>query len=277
MKESAESLETENIEINLLLEAIYQKYHFDFREYAEASIRRRIKYVAEQHNYQSISSLTHDVLYKKEKFAILLKAFSINVSEMFRDPFVFKTIRTKVIPYLKTFPFIRIWIAGCSTGEELYSMAILLKEEGVYDKTQLYATDINPLVIDKAREGIFELNKLKTFTKNYHGSGGKEAFSDYFTADSSFVKFSDELKKNVMFSVHNLTVDRDFNEMHLIMCRNVMIYFSKPLQQKVYHLFNNCLHSNGFLCIGTKENLKFSEIDHLYNEIEHATRIYKHC
>ena len=205
----------------------------------------------------------------------VLKDFSINVSDMFRDPEVFKTFREKVVPYLNTFPFIRLWVAGCSSGEEVYSLAIILKEEGVYNKCQIYATDMNPLILDVAKEGIYPIDRVAKFTENYQRAGGKESFSDYYNSKFESIIMSKSLKKNIVFSVHNLTVDKVFNEMHFISCRNVMIYFTEELQENVLQLFLDSLYHGGFLCIGTKESLQFTDIHSHFEEVEAHRRIYK--
>ncbi|CUU48198.1 CheR family methyltransferase [Clostridium beijerinckii] len=253
-----EQIENEDIEISLLLKGIYLKYGYDFREYSSAHIKRRIIKRLGETGLNNISEMQHKILNDREFFKTLLSDFSINVTEMFRDPVFYKAFREKVIPILRTYPFIRIWHAGCSTGEEAYSMAILLQEEGLYERVQIYATDFNSKVLRKAESGIFKIENVKEYTYNNQKAGGTASFSDYYTAKYDSVIFESSLRKKITFAEHNLVTDGVFGEMHVIICRNVMIYFNKELQSKVIKLFHDSLGNGCFLCLGLKENIRFS-------------------
>ncbi len=267
--------ELEDIEIQLLLEAIYRYYGFDFRNYALASLKRRIWNTVKIEGLTTISGLQEQVLHNPECLERLLLNLSINVTAMFRDPSFFLTIRTKVIPILKTYPFIRIWHAGCSTGEEVYSMAILLKEEGLYHRSRLYATDINEGVLRKAKSGIFPLAMMKEYTHNYIQAGGKKSFSEYYTAAYGNAIFSSDLKENIIFSLHNLATDNSFNEFHVIFCRNVFIYFNKSLQKRVHQLFYESLIRFGILGLGRQESIRFTPHEHDYEQLINTEKIYR--
>lgn len=250
----------QSIEIKLLLEAIYLKYGYDFRDYSKAHLKRRILTRMSRSNFSTISEMQHKILNNEEFFHTLLVDLSLNVTEMFRDPQFFLTIRQEIIPILKTYPFIKIWHAGCATGEEVYSMAILLKEEGLLDRCTIYATDFNQIALNKASEGIYSVDRLKLYTDNYYKTDGKASFSDYFTVKYDAAILDKTLKKNIVFSDHNLVTDGIFGEMNMIVCRNVLIYFNRELQNKVFSLFSNSLVPGGILCLGTKESLLFSTI-----------------
>ncbi|MBU8907999.1 CheR family methyltransferase [Desertibacillus haloalkaliphilus] len=265
----------EKIEIELLLEGIYRHYGFDFRNYAYSSIKRRIHHRLQAEKLSSISELQGAVLHNYALMERLLDDFSINVTEMFRDPGFFKSFRLNVVPILKKYPFIRIWHAGCSSGEEVYSMAILLYEEGLFEKTIIYTTDINEKILAKAKKGEFPLHLMKKYTQNYHQAGGKTAFSEYYTATSERVVFHPFLKKNIVFAHHNLATDHSFNEFHVIICRNVMIYFNQTLQNRVFHLFHDSLSSSGFLGLGNKETLQYTNYADKYEEIDGDEKIYR--
>ena len=269
------STEIENIEVELLLEAIYQKYGYDFRQYSRASIKRRIMHRLSIAKYTSLSEMLGKVLYDVKFFETLLLDLSVNVTEMFRDPEFFKTLRNEVIPILKTYPYLKIWHAGCATGEEVYSFAILLKEEGLYNKSQIYATDFNELILYKAKQGIIPLDQIKQYTHNYQRAGGKESFANYYTAKYDSVLIDQSLKKNIVFSDHNLATDGVFGEMNLIMCRNTLIYFQKELQNRVIGLFKDSLCHLGFLCLGTKESLMFSEHEKCFDPVSKKTKIFR--
>ena len=270
-----DNVDTQNIELKLLLQAIHLRYGYDFRNYAKASIRRRVEHRLVQDRFPNISAMQHKLLYDEVFFSQLLRDFSINVTEMFRDPKFYSAIRNSVIPELKKHPFLKIWHAGCSTGEEVYSMAILLKEEGLYDKTQIYATDMNEVVLKKAKDGIYDISRLKQYTANYQKAGGLESFSDYYVAHNEHVIMDKSLKKNILFSEHNLATDGVFGEMNLIMCRNVLIYFNRELQNRVFKLFYDSLTSEGFLAIGSKESLRFSENADNFKDIDKHEKIYQ--
>ena len=274
-KEDILCQENENIEVRLLLEAIYRKYGYDFRDYGRAHIKRRVKHRLSLSDFNSISDITHRVLYDQSFFESLLLDFSINVSEMFRDPPVYLAIKRKVIPLLKTYPFVKIWNAGCATGEEVYSIAIILKEEGLYKKCQIYATDFNQIVIQKAKEGIYPVDHVRKYTRNYQSAGGTGSFSDYYTANYGRVIMDKALKENIVFADHNLVTDGAFGEMQLIICRNVLIYFKQKLQNQVVSLFTKSLAPGGFLCLGSKEDLRFSDCYSDYTITAEKEKIYR--
>jgi chemotaxis protein methyltransferase CheR len=267
--------ELEQIEIELLLEGIYQQYGFDFRSYAYSSIRRRLWKRIEAEGLSTISSLQEQVLHQPQMMEKLLLDLSINVTSMFRDPGFYRVFREQVVPTLRTYPFIRIWHAGCATGEEVYSMAILLEEEGLYERSRIYATDINEVVLQKAKTGIFPLDRMQEYTENYIAAGGKRAFSDYYTAKYGGALFSPSLTKNVVFSQHNLVTDRSFSEFNVILCRNVLIYFDKTLQARVVTLFYESLAMFGILALGSKESLRFSPQEDCYEQINGPEKIYR--
>lgn len=269
------NVENENIEIQLLIEAIYLKYGYDFRDYARASIKRRILHRLAVSGLKNISEMQHKLLNDTLFLETLLLDLSINVTEMFRDPSFYMALRKEVIPFLKTYPFIKIWHAGCSTGEEVYSMSILLREEDLYKRTQIYATDFNDVVLKKAKDGIFPIDRIKAYTLNYQKAGGSESFSDYYTADNESIIMDKSFKKNIVFAKHNLVTDSIFGEMNLIMCRNVLIYFNKDLQNRVIKLFRDSLCHNGYLCLGSKESVRFSEFKDDFDDFVRDERIYK--
>jgi chemotaxis protein methyltransferase CheR len=267
--------ELERLEIELLLEGIFRQYGFDFRSYAYASIRRRLWRRIEAEGLKTISGLQDRVLHEPAMMEQLLLDLSINVTAMFRDPTFYVAIRQKVVPLLRTYPFIRIWHAGCSTGEEVYSMAILLEEEGLYDRARIYATDINEVVVHRARAGIFPLERMQEYTENYIRAGGTRSFSEYYTAKYDGALFSPSLQRNVVFSQHNLVTDRSFAEFNMILCRNVLIYFDRKLQARVHGLFHESLVHLGILCLGSKESLRLSDFETAYEELSGAERIYR--
>ncbi|WP_435877196.1 CheR family methyltransferase [Sporosarcina highlanderae] len=264
--------ELEQLEIQLFLQGIYEWYGYDFRDYAYNSIRRRIWHRVYEERLNSILGLMEKTLRDSECLKRLLLDFSINVTEMFRDPSFFLAIREKIIPHLRTYPSLRIWHAGCATGEEVYSMAILLQEEGLYDKAKIYATDINEKALGIARRGQYPLEVMKKYTNNYLKAGGAHAFSEYYSVSGNVAKFDSSLSKNIIFAEHNLVTDQSFNEFHLILCRNVMIYFNKTLKEKVYQLFHESLTPFGFLCLGDKESIMSKEY---YQAISSAQKIYQ--
>jgi chemotaxis protein methyltransferase CheR len=268
-------IDTSEHEITSLLEAIYRKYGYDFRQYSEAHIRRRIMSRMAMAGLENISQMQFKVLNDELFASVLLQDLSITVTEMFRDKGFYKSLRENVLPVLKTYPFIKIWHAGCATGEEAYSMAILLKEEGLYDRTTIYATDFNQQALNKAKDGIFSANLIKEYTSNYQLSGGKESFSNYYTSNYDNVIMNKSLKKNIVWANHNLVTDAVFAEVHLVLCRNVLIYFDKELQNKVQKLFYNSLINGGILCLGSKEGLRFTELYEKYTELDARQRIFK--
>jgi chemotaxis protein methyltransferase CheR len=271
----SEAVDLEKIELDCLLEALYRRYGFDFREYAPASLRRRVNRRVKLEELASISALQEQVLRDPDVMQRLLLDLSINVTAMFRDPSFHLAFREKVVPLLRTYPFARIWVAGCSTGEEVYSLAILLEEESLYDRSRIYATDINEDVLERARLGVFPLAKMQDYTRNYINAGGKRSFSDYYTSAYDGAAFDRSLMRNVVFAQHNLATDRSFNEFQVIVCRNVMIYFERSLQQRVFELFHESLARLGVLALGHKESLRTSAHADRYEELDVAERLYR--
>jgi len=262
-------------EVELLLEALYHHYGYDFRRYSKAHILRRLSNRMGLSRLNSYSELRKMVLGDRAFAAQVLQDLSITVTEMFRDPGFFLSLRKKVIPLLKTYSFIKVWNAGCSTGEEAYSMAILLKEEGLYDKATIYATDYNQVALDQARAGIYSTENIKEYTSNYQKSGGKNSFSEYYMASYQRVIMDHHLKKNIVWANHNLVTDNVFAEVHLILCRNVLIYFQKDLQEHVYRLFYESLVNGGILCLGSRESLRLSGYHEKFTTVDAENRIYK--
>lgn len=271
----ADDAEREVIEIDLLLEGVYRRYGFDFRQYARASLRRRLHRRMSLEGLTTLSSLQERLLYDSDCMERLLLDLSINVTAMFRDPTFYRSFRTKVVPLLRTYPFIRVWSAGCSTGEETYSLAIALREEGLYDRTRIYATDINEAVLHQARSALFPLDKMQEYTENYMAGGGTQAFSEYYTAGYQGAQFDRRLADNIVFARHNLATDRSFNEFQVIVCRNVMIYFDTPLQNRVHDLFYESLLRLGVLALGPKESLAFTPHADAYETIEAHEKLYR--
>lgn len=266
----------DNIEIKVFLEAIFLKYGYDFRNYSMASIKRRLSHRLSASNIENVSALQHKVLHDSIFFETLLQDFSVDVTEMFRDPEFYLALRNDVVPLLKTYPFIKIWHAGCATGEEVYSMAILLKEEGLLERTIIYATDINEKIILKAREGVYPASVFIKYNENYLQTGGKNSLMSYFSNhDENTLKIDSSFKRNIVFSQHNLVSDGVFGEMNMILCRNVLIYFDKSLQDRAISLFNNSLVRGGLLCLGSKEDLLFSNHAESFNEIVPNKKIYQ--
>jgi len=274
-QQAAQRDDVDEIELALLLEGIYRRYGFDFREYAPASLRRRVLRRVHAEGVTTVSALQDKLLRDPACMERLLLDLSINVTAMFRDPTFYVRFREKVVPLLRTYPFTRIWVAGCSTGEEVYSLAILLLEEGVYDRTRIYATDINESVLDRARAGVFPLDKMREYTQNYIKSGGERAFSEYYLAKYDGAQFQRSLVENVVFAQHNLVSDRSFNEFNVIVCRNVMIYFDRALQDRVHRLFYESLITFGVLALGAKESIKFSPFESCYEDLDVTERLYK--
>jgi len=267
--------EFEEIEMGLLLDGIAKVYGYDFREYAEASLRRRMIQWLGTSGFDTFGLALPHVLRNPACFEGLLRGITVNVSAMFRDPFVFRTIREQVTPYLKTYPFVKIWHAGCASGESAYSMAILLEEEGLKGRFRIYATDIDQEVLSKAQKGIFPLKEMRQFTHNYQKSGGRSTFSDYYTARYDHAMLTPSIKESIVFASHNLAGDNEFGEMQMVLCRNVLIYFKDCLKDRALNLFHSCLSDGGFLCLGTKETLDGRSISPYYQEIAPQTRIYR--
>ena len=265
----------QDIELYLLLQAVHLKYGYDFRNYSKAHLKRRINQRLKLSGLQTISEMQSKILWNKDFYHLFLQDLSINVTEMFRDPWFYSAFREKVIPNLKTYAHVKIWHAGCATGEEVYSLAIILKEEGLLSRTRIYATDFNKNVLETARQGIYSKDNIELYSKNYTNAGGKGSLSDYYTSKYGSVLFDKSLSKNIVFADHNLVTDGVFAEVHLIFCRNVLIYFDKQLQNKVLVLFTESLTKRGYLCLGTKESLKFSDYEDNFSEVDKDMKIYK--
>lgn len=272
---SEECPEGERIEINLLLEGIFRLYGFDFRNYMFPSIRRRIWYRVRAEQLKTISALQDKVLHDASAMERLFNDFSIGVTEMFREPGFFGAFREKIVPVLRDYPVIRIWHAGCSTGEEAYSTAIVMFEEGLHKKTTIYATDINENFLMTARRGTFPLKKMQCYTKNYLASGGTKAFSEYYSTDNDYATFHKFLIENVVFAQHNLVTDCSFNEFHVIICRNVLIYFNSVLQERVQKLFYESLSTNGFLGLGNKEEIVSAKYSQFYDSVNPREKLFR--
>jgi chemotaxis protein methyltransferase CheR len=263
------------IELQLLLDAIYLKYHFDFRGYAHASLKRRLRSALERFHCASLSQLQDRVLRDGTLFQELLDFLTVPVSEMFRDPRYFRALREAVVPVLRTYPSLKIWVAGCSTGEEAYSFAILLHEEGLLDRTLIYATDINARTLEKAEAGIYAIDRVPLFTDNHRQAGGRTSLSDYYTAAYGRAVIDKRLKANIVFSDHSLATDSVFAEVQLVSCRNVLIYFNRPLQDRALQLFRESLVRRGFLGLGAKETVRLSSEGASFMEIVPGERIYQ--
>ncbi|KQM37672.1 CheR family methyltransferase [Chryseobacterium sp. Leaf201] len=261
-------------EVESLIKEVYDRYGYDFSEYSRASFKRRINRICLIDRFTSFAELRYTVMNDPEYLKRFIEEITVNVTEMFRDPYFFKTLREKILPQLGTYPLIRIWVAGCSTGEEAYSIAILLKEANLYHKSLIYGTDLNPSVLEKARAGIFPLQQMKLYSENYMLSGGTKDFSDYYTANYDSVRFDKSLQQKLILSTHNLVSDSSFNSFQLIICRNVLIYFDRGLQERVFRLFDSSLENLGFLALGAKETLRFSKLDKNYHQVDDQ-RIWK--
>lgn len=264
-----------DIELRMLVEAVYLKYNYDFRDYTGASQKRRVLVAMREMECDTVSELQSRVLHEPNGFAQLLQYLTIPVTEMFRDPEYFKAVREQVAPFLKTYPSLKIWVAGCSTGEEVYSLAILLKEEGLLERSIIYATDINPESLDAARRGVFPLDRMRLYTENYQKSGGKAAFSDYYTAAYGGALFDRTLMENVTFADHSLSTDSVFSETHFVSCRNVLIYFNRRLQDRVLGLFHDSLCHRGFLGLGSKESIDFSSYAERFESLARRERVFR--
>jgi chemotaxis protein methyltransferase CheR len=264
-----------DIEVRLLLEAIYDRYHYDFRSYAMASMKRRLSQACDHLGTTTLSGLQERVLHHPESFTALLQYLTVQVSDMFRDPEFFRALREQVMPVLATYPSIKVWAAGCSTGEEAYSLAILLQEQGLLDRSIIYATDINSESLRAAASGVYDLARLRAFTENHRRSGGSSSLSDYYHAAGNSAIMDASLRRKITFSDHSLATDNVFSEVHLVTCRNVLIYFDTALQNRALNLFAEALVPRGFLGLGSKESLRFSEAAHLFTEQSVAERIYR--
>ncbi len=271
-----EEAENESLELRLLQEAILLKYGYDFRDYSQASLKRRVHLRMAASSLSTVSEAIHRVLHDPDFFDLLLSDLSINVTEMFRDPEFFRAIRDQVLPQLAGQPFLKIWHAGCATGEEVYTMAVLLYELGILDRAKIFATDINRIVIARASEGVFPIERMRSYTTNYQRAGGKKSFADYYTAHYDSAVIKSFLKKNIIFADHNLVSDAGFGEMDIIVCRNVLIYFNRDLQDRVVKLFSDNLSAGGFLCIGTRESIRFTKASADFETFNRVQRIYKY-
>ncbi|MCV2356847.1 protein-glutamate O-methyltransferase CheR [Paucibacter sp. B2R-40] len=267
--------QVEEVEVQLLLEGIFRVWGHDFRDYAPASLRRRLRLWLQDNAYTSISQAQGEVLREPELWDSLLRSLTVNVSAMFRDPQFFAALRSQVLPLLKTYAFSKIWVAGCASGEEAYSLAILLHEEGLSGRCQIYATDINEAVLQTARTGIYSLEKIRGFTAAYQSAGGRAAFSDYYTARYDNALMAPHLGENIVFAAHNLSTDGAFGEMHLVLCRNVMIYFNTTLSERVLTLFDDCLPAGCFLALGQKESLHLRSLKPRYKALQRDISLYQ--
>ncbi len=265
----------EALEIELLLTGLAEHYGYDFRHYARASLTRRVRKAMQDENLRSISALQNKLLHDPDAAMRFVAAVSVHTTSMFRDPDVYRLLRSEVIPLLRTYPFVRIWHAGCSSGEEVYSLAILLEEEGIYDRCRVYATDISDSILDRARQGVFTLRAMRDHTRAYLAAGGTRDFSSYYVADHDFAVFRSSLRRQMVFSQHNLVCDSTFNEFQLIICRNVLLYFDETLRERAHSLFHSSLSNFGILVLGKKESLRFTELAASYQELEDGARIYR--
>jgi chemotaxis protein methyltransferase CheR len=265
----------EEVEIEALLGALERRYGYDFRNYARASLRRRIRATLEVEKLATVSALQQLLLRDPSSMQRFIYRLSVHVTSMFRDAEFFRVFRSEVVPWLRTYPYLRIWHAGCATGEEVYSMAIMLEEEGIYDRCRIYATDISDLLLQRAKRGIYTLEAIRRYTAAYHRAGGRRDFSSYYTADSENAVLHDKLRRNVVFSLHNLVSDGSFNEFNVVLCRNVLIYFDDPLRDRVLGLLDQSVMRGGFMAIGRKESLRFTPLQDRYTELQGEVRVYR--
>lgn len=265
----------EKIEVSLFLQALYQRHGYDFRHYAQASVRRRVRRLVIKKGVTQVSQLIPLLIHDEGFAQEAIHEFSITVTEMFRDPIFYQSIREKIVSYLQTFPFIKVWHAGCATGEEVYSLAILLQEEELYDRATIFATDFNDDALQVAQEGIYPLKEMRQYTTNYQRAGGRKSFADYYHAQYDSARLDQSLKRNITFANHNLVTDGVFSEAHLVFCRNVLIYFDRTLQNQVLKLLADSLSLGGFLCLGLKESIHLSEIQNRFRVVDEKARIYQ--
>jgi chemotaxis protein methyltransferase CheR len=258
-----------------LLEAVFERYGVDFRSYAVSSLKRRVLKQVSDEKLKTIPELQSAVLADPAAMGRLLRTLTVHVTAMFRDPSFYRAFREQAVPMLGTYPYLRFWVAGCSTGEEVYSLAVLLEEEGLYDRSRIYATDVSDQVLDKARSGIFPLSQMQEYTRNYQNAGGQRAFADYYHADNDFAVVRSSLRRNVVFAAHNLVADTSFNEFHVIFCRNVMIYFNRSLQERVHGLFHGSLLTFGYLGLGRSENIRFTRHEKAYEQVKVGEKLYR--
>lgn len=275
MGEAPDDIELENIELDLFVQALQRRHGYDFSQYAPASLKRRVRQLAHQFGQDAISALTHRMLHEPELLPQLLEGLSVPVSDMFRDPAAFRALREQVLPVLASYPQINIWQAGCAHGEEVYSLAILLEETGLYERSQIFATDLSARALEHAREGIYPVREAQQWSRNYLAAGGSRSLADYYSARYGLLKLDQRLRRNVTFAQHNLVSDKVFCEAHLALCRNVLIYFSNPLQNHCLALFRDSLVRGGFLCLGLRESLDFAEVAGDFVPVDAGLRIYQ--
>jgi len=264
-----------DLELKVLLEALYQRYHYDFRSYAVSSLRRRIRQAMQRFDCERLVDLQHRLLHEPDLFAQAMQFFTVQVSEMFRDPAYFKQLREQVVPVLRTYPSVKLWVAGCSTGEEVWSLAILLHEEGLLERSIVYATDINPAALASAEAGAYSIDRLAQFSRNYLAAGGTGSLSDYYATAYDGAVFDRHLRRNVVFADHSLATDTVFSEVHLVSCRNVLIYFNRDLQDRAVGLFREALVHRGFLGLGSKESLQFGQHHDAFETCSREHRLYR--
>lgn len=264
-----------DLEVRLLLEAVFRRYHHDFRDYAMASVRRRVRQAMQRLDCARVADLQHLVLHEPDAFAQTLPFFTVQVSEMFRDPAYFLALRVHVVPILRTYPSIKIWVAGCSTGEEVWSLAILLAEEGLLDRTLIYATDINPQALRAGEAATYDSNRVAGFSRNYQAAGGTGSLSDYYNSAYGRAVFDRSLRKHAVFADHSLATDAVFSEVHLVSCRNVLIYFNAGLQDRAIGLFRDALVHRGFLGLGSKESLRFGANADAFEPLVAAQKLFR--
>lgn len=265
----------ESLEIDLLLEAVARQYGYDFRDYARTSLTRRIRKMLAREELDSVSALQDRLLRQPEVMNDFVELIGVHITGMFRDPDFYRALRSEVVPLLRTYPFVRIWHAGCASGEEAYSLAILLTEEGLYERSRLYATDLSDPVLEKAKRGIFSLNAMRDYTLAYQAAGGREDFSSYYVADNKNAILRQGLRRNIIFAQHNLTSDSAFNEFHLVLCRNVGIYFNETLRARMHDLIYRSLVPFGVVGLGKKESLRYTKFEDLYQELPSEVRLYR--
>ncbi|KEZ97500.1 CheR family methyltransferase [Xanthomonas vasicola] len=264
-----------DLELRVLLEAVYQRYHYDFRDYAVSSLRRRMRHAMARFDCARVADLQHRLLHEPDTFAQAMQFFTVQVSEMFRDPAYFRMLREHAVPVLRTYPSIKLWVAGCSTGEEVWSLAILLHEEGLLEKSVIYATDINPEALSLAEAGAYGIDRIAQFSRNYLDAGGRTSLSDYYTTAYNGAVFDRRLKRNIVFADHSLATDTVFSEVHLVSCRNVLIYFNRSLQDRAVGLFYDALVHRGFLGLGSKESLQFGAHAQAFEACAREQRLYR--
>jgi len=267
--------DVEELELELLLDAIVRRWGYDFRDYSRPSMRRRVQRVLEREQLRTVSGLQGRILRSEEAMRRFIATISVSVSAMFRDPRFFAALREEVIPVLRTHPFVRVWVAGCATGEEVYSMAILLHEAGLSARARIYATDLSDELLERASRGVFPLKRMQEYTRNYLAAGGRADFSSYYRTDAEHAIIRHPLRQNVVFSQHNLVSDGSFNEFHLVLCRNVLIYFGEALRDRVYELLFSSMVRHGYLALGLKENLRHTRWNSRFDALDEELSLYR--